>query len=69
MYGKIDPGKAAKMSGKLVSLLGFSSIVEKKEMLAFENKQQRAESKILCKFVILLVNISPSIDIPSSFWM
>lgn len=44
MGGKIDTGKAAKMSTKLVSLLSSSSIPEKKEMLAFENKQQ-AESK------------------------
>lgn len=44
MGGKIDTGKAAKMSRKLVSLLGFSSMSEKKEMLAFENKKQ-AESK------------------------
>lgn len=49
MGGKIDTGKAAKMSRKLVSLLSFRSISEKKEMLAFENKKQ-AKSKKYASF-------------------
>lgn len=63
MGGKIDTGKAAKMSRELVSLLMFQFNIWKKEMLAFENKKQ-AESK---KYASLsLDNKSPCIDILSS---
>lgn len=59
MGGKIDTGKAAKMSRKLVSLLSFSSISEKRRCwhLKIKNRQ---------KVKNMLDNKSPCNDILSS---